>query len=422
VRALLRKDAPKLRGSEALTRFSDSLHAVLALDDSYLFIQGPPGAGKTTAGSKLILGLLQQGKRVGVTSNSHKVINHLLQAVEERAEEQRFTFSGVKRSSRQDPESSFQGRLVHNVFANDDVSANAQLVAGTAWLFADPRFEAKLDYLFVDEAGQVSLANLIAMGTAARNIVLIGDQMQLGQPIQGVHPGRSGESTLEFLLDGQATVAPDRGIFLGTTWRMHEDVCRFISDAVYDGRLRPEADNQKRRLVLGSSAHPALRPTGIAFVPVRHDGCKQSSEAEAIVVNDLFHSLLAQRYVDGDGVERPMTIDNVLVVAPYNAQVNLLKSRLPARARVGTIDKFQGQEAEADLVSMTTSSGEYLPRNIEFLYDKNRLNVAVSRARSLAVVVASPELLHIRCTTPAQMELVNTLCWVREYADALSAR
>jgi uncharacterized protein len=117
-----------------------------------------------------------------------------------------------------------------------------------------------------------------------------------------------------------------------------------------------------------------------------------------------------------------MTIDNVLVVAPYNAQVNLLKSRLPARARVGTIDKFQGQEAEAVLVSMTTSSGEYLPRNIEFLYDKNRLNVAVSRARSLAVVVASPELLHIRCTTPAQMELVNTLCWLREYADALSAR
>jgi uncharacterized protein len=203
---------------------------------------------------------------------------------------------------------------------------------------------------------------------------------------------------------------------------MHEDVCCFISDAVYDGRLRPEADNQRRRLVVGSSAHAALRPTGIAFVPVRHDGCKQSSEAEAVVVNDLFHSLLAQRYVDRDGVERAMTIDNVLVVAPYNAQVNLLKSRLPARARVGTIDKFQGQEAEAVLVSMTTSSGEYLPRNIEFLYDKNRLNVAVSRARSLAVVVASPELLHIRCTTPAQMELVNTLCWLREYADALSAR
>jgi uncharacterized protein len=112
-----------------------------------------------------------------------------------------------------------------------------------------------------------------------------------------------------------------------------------------------------------------------------------------------------------------MTLENILVVAPYNVQVNLLKTLLPEGARVGTIDKFQGQEAEAVIVSMTTSSGEYLPRNIEFLYDKNRLNVAVSRAKCLAVVVASPELLHIRCNSPEQMELVNTLCWLREYAD-----
>ena len=426
VRALLRRDAPVLRGrlagSPVLSAGGDfatrALDAALALDDSYLFVQGPPGTGKTTAGAQLIVGLLRQGKRVGVTSNSHKVIHNLLRAVEARADEQGVRFSGAKKCNAQDPETMYEGRLIHDVHTNADlIASNSQLIAGTAWLFADPSLEATVDYLFVDEAGQVSLANLVAMGTAARNVLLLGDQMQLGQPIQGVHPGRSGESALEYLLEGQATVPEDRGVFLGTTWRMHEDVCRFISDAVYDGRLLPDAANQQRRLVLDASAHPGLKPTGIRFLPVRHDGCKQRSDAEAAVVGELFASLLRQSYIDKQGKRRPMTLDNILVVAPYNVQVNLLKSLLPERARVGTIDKFQGQEAEAVIVSMTTSSGEYLPRNIEFLYDKNRLNVAVSRAKCLAVVVASPELLHIRCNSPEQMELVNTLCWLREYAD-----
>ena len=426
LRALLRKDVPTLRGrrpgSPVVATDGDpaagALPAVLALDDSYLFVQGPPGTGKTTTGSQLVVGLLRAGKRVGVTSNSHKVINHLLTAVEAQAKAQSFTFSGVKKSSRNDAESVFDGELVANACTNNDVvETGAQLVAGTAWLFADPALEATLDYLFVDEAGQVSLANLVAMGTSARNIVLLGDQMQLGQPIQGVHPGRSGESALEYLLDERATVPEERGIFLGSTYRMHDDVCRFISEAVYEGRLRPFPANQTQRLVLSGSVHAALAPTGIRFHAVLHDGCKQRSEPEARVVRDIHASLLEQAWIDREGVERRMTIDDVLVVAPYNAQVNLLRSRLPQGARVGTIDKFQGQEAAAVIVSMATSSGEYLPRNIEFLYDKNRLNVAVSRARCLAIVVASPELLHIRCHTPEQMGLVNTLCWLREYAD-----
>jgi superfamily I DNA and/or RNA helicase len=429
VRALLRKDLPVLRGRPAGSAvlagdgalLPRALDAVISLEDSYLFVQGPPGAGKTTIGSHLIAGLLRQGKRVGVASNSHKAINNLLRAVEERAKEQRFTFSGAKKSSSQDPESAFDGKIIEDVYTNPDViGGNYQLIAGTAWLFADPDLEATLDYLFVDEAGQVSLANLVAMGTAARNIVLLGDQMQLGQPIQGVHPGRSGESTLDYLLDGQATVSEDRGIFLATTWRMHEDVCRFISEAVYDGRLGAEPDNQIQRLVLNDSAHPSLCATGIRFLPVVHDGCSQRSQPEATVVKAVFESLLSQSYVDKKGGQHAMTVTNILVVAPYNAQVNLLKSILPEDAQVGTIDKFQGQEAEAVIVSMTTSSGEYLPRNIEFLYDKNRLNVAVSRAKCLAVVVASPGLLHVRCTSPKQMELVNTLCWLHEYSQELA--
>jgi uncharacterized protein len=184
----------------------------------------------------------------------------------------------VKKSSRNDPESIFESEHIEDAPTVEAVfEADAQLVAGTAWLFADAELEQALDYLFVDEAGQVSLANLVAMGMAARNLVLLGDQMQPGQPIQGVHPGRSGDSSLDYLLDGLATIPPGRGIFLPTSFRMHEDVCRFISEAVYDGRLCPEPANQTQTLLLGKGAHPALRPTGIVFVPLEHDGNGQRS-------------------------------------------------------------------------------------------------------------------------------------------------
>ena len=427
VRALLRKDPPRLgrRGAGAPIVpgtgdvIAESIAAVGALEDSYLFIQGPPGAGKTFTGSHLIVELLHQGKRVGVTSNSHKAINNLLAEVEKCAKKRKVTFRGIKKASSNDPESAFHGTFIESVNdAGEAIEAEPQLLAGTAWLFAEPALEGTIDYLFVDEAGQVSLANLVAVGTAARNIVLLGDQMQLGQPIQGVHPGRSGESTLEYLLGDLATIPADRGIFLAKSWRMHGDVCRFISEAVYDGRLQPEAANQNQALLLGKGAHTALRPTGISFVPASHSGCSQRSKEEAEIVKAIYASLLKQRYRNKQREELAMAPDNILVVAPYNSQVNLLRATLPAGARVGTIDKFQGQEAEAVIVSMTTSSGDDLPRNIEFLYDKHRLNVAISRAKCLAVVIASPELLHIHCGTPQQMELVNTLCWVKSYSGS----
>jgi len=388
------------------------------LDRSYLFIQGPPGAGKTYTGSHVIVDLLEAGKTVAVTSNSHKAINNLLSAVERVAERKGFEFKGAKKSS--GPESALRGKFIDD-FSNTQQLIKSvgqfSLVAGTAWLLTSPRLEQKFDYLFVDEAGQVSLANLLAMSTCAKNIVLLGDQMQLGQPVQGVHPRDSGKSTLDYLLKGDATIAPELGIFLKDTWRMHPDVCRFISEAVYDGRLEPESKNANQRIVLQPNAHPSLEPTGVTFIPVEHDACSQRSDVEAEVIRTLLESLLSQRYVDRDGKSHEMTLENILVVAPYNQQVNLLKRVLPEGARVGTVDKFQGQEAEAVLVSMTTSSGQYLPRDIEFLYSKNRLNVAVSRARCLAVVVASPHLLEVDCKTPEQMALVNTLCWIKDFSE-----
>lgn len=398
------------------------IEAISNLESSYLFVQGPPGAGKTYTGSHVIVALLKKGCRVGVSSNSHKAINNLLQGIVKVAKEQKYVFKGAKKSTSGKTDSYFDGDYIEDVFNNEDIwgafggEGEYRLIAGTAWLFSDEDMDQQLDYIFVDEAGQVALANLVAMGTSAKNIVLLGDQMQLGQPIQGVHPGRSGESSLEYLLNGMATIPAERGIFLGTTWRMHPDVCRFISDAVYDGRLEPEPNNANQALLLSDDAHPALMPTGLRYVPIEHDACSQRSQDEAELVVDLVNSLLQQRYRDKQGQEHPMTLNDILIVAPYNMQVNLLKQVLPEGARVGTVDKFQGQEAEAVIVSMATSSGDYLPRNIEFLYSKNRLNVAISRAKCLAIFIANPDLMAIRCATPEEMALVNTLCWVSEYS------
>lgn len=423
----LRKAAPRIKGHKPGEPIIDDsrealpqiIEAVANLDHSTLFIQGPPGAGKTYTGSHVIAELLARGFRVGVTSNSHKAIQNLLDGVEKRAAERKLEFWGAYKSSVWTPGSEFESFRIVAAKANADVfellgEPQFQLFAGTAWLFSDSGFEDQLDYLFVDEAGQVATANLVAMATSAKNIVLLGDQMQLGQPTQGVHPDESGLSTLDFLLGDHATIPPDRGIFLATTWRMHPDVCRFISDAVYESRLHPEPKNAEQGLILASDAHPALRPTGLVFVPAIHDNCSQRSEEEAEIVLSLYQSLLAQRYRDREGNEHPMMPENILVVAPYNMQVNLLRRTLPEGARVGTVDKFQGQEAEAVIVSMATSNGDTLPRYIEFLYSKNRLNVAISRARCLALLVASPALADISCQTVEQMALVNLMCWVAE--------
>jgi uncharacterized protein len=255
------------------------------------------------------------------------------------------------------------------------------------------------------------------MGTSAHNLVLLGDQMQLGQPIQGIHPGRSGASSLEYLLNGMATIPQEQGIFLGTTWRMHPEVCTLISDMIYEGRLEAEPRNINQQIILNEEAHPDLVPAGVRFVPAVHDGCSQKSHQEAEIIKGLIESLSRQKYQDREHTIHSFGLENILVVAPYNMQVNLLKSVLPEKARVGTVDKFQGQQAEVVIVSMTTSSQEYLPRHIDFLFSKNRLNVALSRARCLAVVVANPELMSIKCSQPDQVALVNALCWVREYSD-----
>ena len=424
--ALLQRDLPRLHNRPKglpLVPENASIKeisvAVESLDQSYLFIQGPPGAGKTYTGSRVIVALLKAGKRVGVSSNSHKAIVNLLHAIEACAIQEGFEFKGAKKSTKTDPSQHVSGKMIVDVWENKHVASSTyRLIAGTAWLFAEESLNQTLDYLFVDEAGQVALGMLVPMATSASNIVLLGDQMQLSQPVQGTHPGDSGSSVLDYLLEGRATIAPERGVFLGTTWRLHPQVCRFISEAVYDGRLHPEPGTAKRTLVLNANAATELAPAGIRYLPMSHEGCSQWSLEEVGRVKALYDNLLQQSYIDDSGEVQAMSTASILVVSPYNMQVSKLKLALPEGARVGTVDKFQGQEAEVVIVSMATSSGDDLPRNIEFLYSKNRLNVAISRARCLALFLANPGLMDISCKTPAQMALVNTLCWLTEYSGS----
>jgi predicted RecB family nuclease len=420
ITGILRRDYPRLRGLTGIGDDPDevarAIEAIGRLDCSHMLIQGPPGAGKTYTASHAIVEMLARGKRVGVSSHSHKAINNLLQAVETAATDRRLRFRGIKKSSYE--EQYLKGSIIEDTTDNGEAAEGGHdLIAGTAWLFARKALDQQLDYLFVDEAGQVSLANTVAMGVSGKNVILVGDQMQLSQPLKGSHPGRSGFSALEHLLDGAATVPPERGVFLSKTRRMHPDLCRFVSDAFYEGRLTAEAENEQQSLVLNPDADPALAPTGLRFISVEHEGCSQKSEPEAERVRRLYRSLLEQHWTDREGRVRPLRIDDILVVSPYNMQVNLLRSRLPEGARVGTVDKFQGQEAAVVLISMATSSGDDLPRQIEFLYSRNRLNVAISRARCLAVILASPRLLETSCSTIEQMRLVNALCWAKTYAD-----
>ena len=400
---LLERKVPMLKGrvdgepivNPAISLLEAAEDAVASLDNSYLIIQGPPGTGKTYATSHVILSLLKAGKRVAVSSNSHKAINNLLSAVEARAAESNFVFLGAKKATAGSAETFFSGNFVKTVTKSEEVNHKHQLVGATAFHLARQEELHAYDYLFVDEAGQVSLGNLVAIAGCARNIILVGDQMQLPQPVQGVHPGESGFSCLDYLMQSQATVPPERGILLDTSWRMHPSVCSFISDVFYDGRLKSHSDAVKRRLVLQDGAHPKLGSTGLSIIEVNHKGCTQSSIEEAVAVAELIKSLMDQSLCDKDGIVRKFELNDVLVVAPFNAQVNLLRRHLPEGTRVGTVDKFQGQEAAVAIISMATSNGVEAPRGSEFLFNRNRLNVAISRAQCLAVLVRGRNLLEM---------------------------
>ncbi|HEY7604932.1 MAG TPA: TM0106 family RecB-like putative nuclease [Gaiellaceae bacterium] len=374
------------------TDLDEMARLVLSLDGRHLVVQGPPGSGKTWVSGRLVARLLAEGKRVGVASTSHKAIHKLLDEVEAAG----IDVSGVKKATAGNPESVYESDHVTSSTGRE-ACLDAPLTGGTSFFYAHGDLDGTLDYLFVDEAGQVSLADALAMAACARNVILVGDPQQLAQVIQGTHPDGAGVSVLQHLLGEHATIPPDRGLFLERTFRLHPDVCGYVSEEFYEGRLQPDPVCATRTTPVG---------TGLRWLAVEHDGCRQESHAEAERVVEEVARLRAAGIAS----------DEIKVVAPYNAQVNLLRELLPDDVPVGTVDKFQGQEAKVVLYSMTSSSGEDVPRGLEFLLSRNRLNVAISRAQCLAYLVCSPRLLEVNCRTIEQMRLANALCRFVELA------
>ena len=379
-----------------------------ALCGQVLAVQGPPGSGKTTTGAALIRALLEDGLRVGVTALSHKVINNLLTTVDRPA---------LQKSDGQEEGAS---EKITVVATNGEVvqaltNATANLVGGTAWLWAREDMQDLVDVLVIDEAGQFSLANAVAVSSAARSMVLLGDPQQLTQPTQAVHPDGAGISALDHLLDGHDTIPAGAGVFLDKTYRMHPAITEFVSQTSYDGRLASVEGLQAQRI----QAEGVLAGSGLRWLPVAHEGNASASDQEAEVVAGLIADVCAGTWFDAQGVEHPLTLDDVLVVAPYNRHVARLLDKLPVGARVGTVDKFQGQQAPVVIYSTASSSAAEAPRGVEFLYDLHRLNVAVSRAKALTCIVASPDLLDAEVHTPEQLRAVNALCRYVEEATVL---
>jgi uncharacterized protein len=295
-------------------------------------------------------------------------------------------------------------------------SGDVHLMGGTSFFWAREDAAGSVDVLFVDEAAQMSLANVLAVSQAGSTLVLLGDPQQLEQPTQGSHPDGTGVSALDHLLRGQKTVAPEQGLFLEKTWRLHPDITAFNSELFYEGKLDSEKTCGLQRT---NSAGP-FRGTGLRYVPVRHSGNRSSSIEEADAVGRIVETLLGSEmhWTDRNGVSRPLALDDIIIIAPYNAHVFEIQKRIPS-AHVGTVDKFQGQEAPIAIYSMATSSCADAPRGMEFLYSSNRLNVAISRAKCMALLVASPELFEAECKTPRQMQLANAFCRYVEMAEVV---
>ena len=367
-------------------------------------------------------------------ANSHKVVGNLLDKVDAEASE--LGHPGTDRPEAEEGQARQRSRTRRRSTTTRRSRAalrddRIDVVGAVAWTWVRNEMASPapvLDVLFVDEAGQMSLANVLACAPAARSIVLLGDPQQLDQPTQGSHPPGAERSALAHLLDGRATISGTDGLFLEETWRLHPSICEFTSTAFYAGRLRSRPGLERQRVTTDRttlfSDAPALDGTGVRHVSVPHAGNDTDSPEEATAVVELVRGLLDAnaRWTDPQGVDRPMTIGDVVIVAPYNAHVAAIERAFEAARLgepfVGTVDKFQGQERPVSIYAMGTSAPEDAPRGMEFLYSLNRLNVATSRARCVAAVVCSPALFRVACRTPRQMQLANGLCLAIEAAGA----
>jgi uncharacterized protein len=397
--------------------FTDDLSETLTwvghLDESYVAIQGPPGTGKTYSGSHIIYELIKQGQRVGITAMSHAAIDNLFHAAYAVfAEKGELHLLRALRRGDKPKDGPLEG-VRYTAKPAEAESDAYNLVAGTTWLWARQGMRPyAVDVLLVDEAGQLALADTIAAANGARNLILLGDPLQLAQVSQAEHPGGSGASVLEHVLCGHATIPATQGVFISETRRMHPDVCNFISAQIYEGRLSSHESCAQQSTEFG---------TGLRWLEAHHAERSTESQEEADIVARQILSMLGSTRTDQAGGATPLLASDFMVVAPYNDQVRLIERELRRSSaldgvQVGTVDKFQGREAPVVFFTMTTSSGDDMPRGPEFLFSRNRLNVAVSRARCLAYLVCTEDLLNSRARTIEEMRLIGTLSAFVEHA------
>jgi predicted RecB family nuclease len=425
-RDLLLRNSPRLAAHEQIaplageTPVETACRIVTALNDSLFAIQGPPGAGKTHTAAWMICGLVSMGKKVGITALSHKVIRNLLEKVLVVADE--LGMKGIRcvQKAKDDGEDA-EAAEITIAKANEDAlhalqSGRAQVGAGTVWMWARPEFANALDVLLIDEAGQMALADVLAAARSAKNLVLIGDPQQLQRPLKGSHPDGAEKSALQHLIGEHKTITDGMGLLLPETWRMHPKVCEFTSEMFYEGKLGTRPVTRPRVL----EGHAWVKGAGIWFVPLRHRGNRNSSAEEVEKITEIVASLLKPgvKWFRSGTESKQVKLEDLLIVAPYNAQVSDLAERLPG-ARVGTVDKFQGQEAPVVIYSLTTSTPEDAPRGMEFLYSLNRFNVATSRAMTAVIVVGNPRLFEPDCKSPRQMQLANAFCAYLERATVV---
>ena len=417
---MLEKSNPDIKGlkkgsnliDEQKDLISQSSEIVQNLNNSYLSIQGPPGTGKTYSSANIIIELMKSGKKVGVTSNSHEAIKTLLIAIEQQAEKQNFKFNGMRKARSSDK---YDWKFIKDITTGKPLNFEDYLLyAGTSWFFVDPRMNKTLDYLFIDEAGQVTLGTTIANATAAKNLVLIGDQMQLSQPMRAKHEGYAKLSSLDFVLENNDTIPPDKGIFLNITRRLNKKICNYISTSFYDSRLTSDPITETRSVNLKLDP---IKNEGLFYVPIEHSGCSQRSDEEADLIEKTYNRIINKEFKVGKKLGKISSKD-IMVVAPYNAQANNIRERLKKKnddVRVGTIDLFQGQEAKVVLISMTSSDVESLPRHKDFFFSRNRLNVAISRAECVAIIIFNENLLLASTSSIKEMKLMNSFCKLLEF-------
>ncbi len=421
---ILRRHKPRFidGGGPAKGVFTDDVDEMIGwiseLDRSIVAIQGPPGTGKTYRGARMVRKLLNEGKRVGICAPSYAAIGNFMEAVVKlHRDEGGFNLKAGQKIPGSKSPKPLEPEVYYATSNKTIANPKYNLVGGTSWFFCGKEIiENPVDYLIVDEAGQMSLADVAAMSLHATNVVLLGDPLQLEQVSNALHPEGSGSSSLEYMLGGALTIPQDRGVFIEETRRMHPSICHFISTQIYEDRLQSH-ESCEQQVVEDFGA-------GLRWIEAHHaDNSTESVEEAKLIVAEI-KKLMGKTWTSEKGERRPLAAKDFMIVAPFNKQKDLIRKELeldpalaPIAESVGTVDKFQGREAPVVFFSMTTSDGEGMVRGADFLFSKSRLNVAVSRARSLAYLVCTDALLGTKASKVDDMRLIGTLNSFVEMAE-----